>query len=193
MPIVDKEMVCPGCGASISSKDKVCESCGRKLVFTSLNFKAIRQATFKDSSKFLESYQNALKDSPNNPNVLASLGYVLLDRGQFSDAAESLNKAMSNGAEDSDVVFHAALAQYKSKKPFQIKLKEAEDIIAKLDIAITMDPKPQYFLVKSELIKTLFERRFIKYKESSSEVMNQSYEAGLTAEDKTDIESLLMK
>lgn len=191
MPTVNKEMVCPGCGASISSKDTVCESCGRKLVITSLTFKEVRKATFEDSSKFLDAYKGALKNSPDSPEILTSLGYVLLDRGQYQEAADTLNKAMANGGSNPDTLFTAVIAQYKSKKPFQIKLKEAEELISKLDSAIAMSQKPEYFLLKAELIKSLFEKRYVKYKESSATVMQLSTEAGLTEADKMDVHSLL--
>ena len=191
MPFVDSEMECPGCGASVSLQDKECAFCGRKLTFTSLNFNEVRRTTFNESAKFLDAYKGALKDSPNNPEVLASLGYVLLDRGQYAEAAETLDKASANGASDPDVLFHAAIAHYKTKKSFQFKLAEARDIIARLDSAIAMERRPQYLFAKAELIKQLFERRFIRYKERSSDVLNQANTAGLLAADRADIESLL--
>lgn len=191
MPSVASGMECPGCGASVSLHDKVCGFCGRKLTFTSLNFKEVRKTTFQESAKFLEAYKEALKESPDNPDVLASLGYVLMDRGQYQEAADSLRRAAANGADDPDVLFQAALAAYKSKKPFQIKLGEAEGIISQIDSAILMDPKPQYLFAKARLIAVLYERRFIKYKESSAQVLAQAQGAGLTDADRSDLESLL--
>ena len=191
MPTVNSEMECPGCGASVSLQDKECAFCGRKLTFTSLNFKEVRRTTFKESAKFLNAYKNALKGSPDNPEVLASLGYVLLDRGQYEEAADALDKACGNGADDPDVLFQAALAHFKTKKPFQIKLKEAESIIARLDSAITMEARPQYLFAKAQLINLLFERRFVRYRESSASILRQADAAGLTDADRTDIESLL--
>ena len=184
-------MECPGCGASVALRDEVCAFCGRKLTFTSLNFKEVRKATYKESAKFLDAYKGALKNSPDNPEVLASLGYVLLDRGQYAEAADTLDKAAANGADNPDVLFRAALARYKTKRPFQITLREAEKIIACIDSAIAMEPHPEYLFVKAELIKQLFERRFVRYRERSSDVLDQANSSGLSASDRADLESLL--
>ncbi|MCI2147974.1 tetratricopeptide repeat protein [Bifidobacterium crudilactis] len=184
-------MVCPGCGASVSLEDKNCQYCGRKLTFTATDFKAVRKATFTDSRKFLEAYKSALKESPSNPDILASLGFTLLDSEQFSEAADKLEAAISNGADNPDVVFHAALARFRAKKPFQIKLKEATSIIQTVDVAIGMIPSPQYLYAKARLVRVLFEQRYLKYVESSADILAQAEAEGLTPSDQKDIDSLL--
>lgn len=191
MAVVDGDMVCPGCGAAVSLQDKTCEYCGRALTFTSLNFNTVRRTTYRDSEKFLKAYRGALEHSPDNPEVLASLGYVLLDRGQYQEAATTLKKAAKNGAEDSDVFFNGALAAFKSTKPFKIKLADAQAIIQDIDTAIEINPKPPYFYTKAKMISVLFERRYLKYKERSADVLQQAEAAGLTSNDKQDIDSLL--
>ena len=193
MPSVDSDIVCPGCGAPLSASSKQCPYCGRPVVLTSLNFKQVRRATYKDSARFLDKYQDVLKNSPNDPKVLASLGYVLFDRGQYQEAAENLEKAVENGSNDSDVLFHIALSRFKSQKPFKIKLKEAESIMATLDSAIEMNPHPQYLCAKAILIKRLFEQRYIRYSQSSKEVMEAAKQGGLTDSDSQEMNELLMK
>ena len=188
---VDDNMVCPGCGASVSLQDKTCDFCGRKLTFVSMSFKAVRRATYRDSTKFLEAYKGALEKSPDNPEVLASLGYVLLDSGRYREAADALDKAVANGADDSDVLFHAALARFKCKKPFQIKLQEAQSLIDTIDSAISMNPLPQYFYTKAEFIRILFEQRYLKYSERSVDVLSQATDTGLSDADRMDVDSIL--
>ncbi|BDR54206.1 hypothetical protein KIMH_03170 [Bombiscardovia apis] len=191
MPTVDKEMVCPGCGASILKESTDCEYCGRRIVLTSLNVKQVRKAAYQDSARFLDLYKDALKKSPDNPQVLASLGYTLFDRGEYGEAINKFEQASAQGFEDADVTFHIALARLKSKKPFQIKLKEAEQIVQMIDNAIAINPLPQYYCAKSRIIRKLFEQRFVKYAWTSDEVMAEAEAAGLSESDITDIDALI--
>lgn len=192
MPSVDTDMVCPGCGAPLSNASTQCPYCGRSVVVTSLNFKQVRRATYKESERFLDKYQEVLKDSPNDPAVLASLGYVLFDRGQYQEAGKNLEEAVKHGSNDSDVLFHLALSRFKSQKPFKIKLKEAESILATIDSAIEMNPHPQYLCAKSLMVKRLFEQRYIRYEQSSAELMDEAKRAGLTDSDNQEMNELLM-
>lgn len=188
---VDSEMVCPGCGASVSLHDQVCEYCGRKLTFVSSDFKAIRKSTFRDSSRFLSSYKEALKHSPDNPDVLSSLGFLLLDKRQYAEASDAFSKAIEHGADDPEIMFHAALARYKMKKPFQISIQEAKKIFDVLDSAISIQPSPQYYYAKAIFVKNLFEKRYLKYPDSAVHLTELANQAGLSESDRNDVDRLL--
>lgn len=188
---VDEQMVCPGCGAPVSLHDKICEYCGRKLTFTSADFKALRKSSFKESSKFLASYKEALKHSPDNPEVLSSLGFLLLDKGRYEEAGDMFSKAIEHGSDDSEVMFHAALARYKSKKAFQISVQDAKGILGILDSAISLQPLPQYYYVKAFFVKNLFEKKYLKYSESSTQLMELANQSGLSESDRKDVDVLL--
>ena len=65
--------------------------------------------------------------------------------------------------------------------------------MATLDSAIEMNSHPQYLCAKAILIKRLFEQRYIRYSQSSKEVMEAAKQGGLTDSDSQEMNELLMK
>ena len=189
MPSVSEEMVCPGCGASVSITDKICAYCGRKLTITSV--KNSRKQSFAQAEKFLHAYKETKSGSEDDSSVQASLGFVEFDQGHFAAASEAFSKATTNGSTDSDVIFYKAIAQFRTKKPFSIKLNEAKEILKSIDDAIEREQLPQYIFAKSLLIETLFEKRFVRYKENSKQLLADSKAAGLTDTDVAKIHEIL--
>ncbi len=187
----DQDMVCPGCGASISLDDTQCEFCGRKLTFTSTNFAAHKRSVFHDAAKFLNGYQRAVKDSPDDPDVLSGLGFYQFEQGSFAEAAESFDKAIAQGSTDPDVMFHAAIAKFRTDKPFKIPMRRARAIMTQLDGAISMNPSAAYLFAKAQLVRVLFEQRFLKFDCTAKDVMAQAAAAGLSDADRGEINALL--
>jgi hypothetical protein len=54
-----------------------------------------------------------------------------------------------------------------------------------------MIPSPQYLYAKARLVRVLFEQRYLKYVESSADILAQAEAEGLTPSDQKDIDSLL--
>lgn len=187
----DSEMVCPGCGAPISLQDTFCDYCGRKITVVATDFKRIRRNTYRESARFLEQYHGALAQQGDNPQVHVALGYTFIDSGQFEQAAEQFAQVVEQGTQDPDVIFHLALALFRSQKPFSIKFAEAKHIIQFLDNAIDMNPNPQYIYCKAKLVNVLFERRFIKFKQSSAQLLQEAVQQGLSDADRQGMDALL--
>jgi len=141
--------------------------------------------------KFLRRYKDALDKAPDNPDVQTSLGLMLFDRGQFVQARQAFDRAVANGTDNADVLFYAALARFRAKKPFQFKINEAKEILEVLDSSIMMNPLPQYFYAKAHVIETLIEKKHISYPETSAVVRQEAQDAHLTEADIIDTNQIL--
>jgi len=189
LPTVSNTMTCPGCGESVSMDMNICAYCRRKITFTSV--KDVRGMSATDSMKFLRAYKDALATNPNHPAVQMSLGLMQFDRGDYANALSAFDAAVSHGSDDPETYFYRAVSRFRATKPIHIKVTEAKELLELLDIAISMNPLPQYNYVKAYLIRRLIEKKGIAYRETSSDAMAAARAEHLSDADIADMDALL--
>jgi tetratricopeptide (TPR) repeat protein len=180
---------CPNCATTVSFNQEKCPSCGSAITFSS--FSAIKQLGNPNLEKFIDSYSNALSGSPNDPTILSSLGYILMQRKEYATAREKFKKASLSDLDNSEHLYNAVVASYLTKPKYKLSLDEAQEMLCNLDKAIDIEDRSYYHAVKSHIIKNCFEKKFFKAPATSKAEMESAYQLGFSEVDKADIEELL--
>lgn len=110
------DIKCPGCGAPVSTANKICEYCGRPIVITSFN--NIYQMTNQDVMKYKNAYQKTLEEFPESQEINLSSGMCLLKLNMYEKAYEKFEKVIESDIDNSEAYFWAAVSLLKGKRPF---------------------------------------------------------------------------
>jgi len=155
-----KQMKCPGCGAIVAIGQKECEWCHNPILITSFN--SIYSMTGQDLKKYERSYQEAVDQNPNIPELNKSMGLCYLKLRLYEKALISFEKAIEDNFDDSETYYYAALSLLNGKKAFNTSRKSIDQAMDFLDAAIQIEPRGIYYYALSYIKYDYFERKYLK-------------------------------
>lgn len=152
-------LTCPGCGAPISTDQKVCEYCDRPVLISSFN--SVYSMSVTDINKYKKSYTQALSDNPDNPQLNSSVAMCYLKLGLYDKALESFEKAIEDDFDNSETYFYAAVSLLKGKKAFLTPRPDINKAIDYINAALMIEPKGIYYYFLAYIKYDFFERKFL--------------------------------
>lgn len=183
------DLKCPGCGAPQDPGNKTCSYCGRPIVITS--FGDMDSFTLPLLNKYSAAYSSALTADPENGAALFSLGMCRLKMKLYAKASEAFDKAMSVDAGNADLYFYAAIAVLGGKKPFVLPRAEIDKAESYLQAALSVQPKPVYYLLWAYLRYDHHYRKFYNVSPNYRELLSMARQSGLTRADVYSLFSVL--
>ncbi len=116
MSIQVVNLKCPGCQAPVDTSEKNCKYCGRPIVVTTFN--SFSNMTPLDTMKYKNTYQEVLKENPEDETINSSMGMCLLKLGMYEKALERFEKSIEGNIENSETFFWAGVSMLNGKRPF---------------------------------------------------------------------------
>lgn len=176
-----KQMKCPGCGAIVAINQKECEWCHNPILISSFN--SVYTMTGLDLKKYEKSYQEAMNQNPDVPELNKSMGICYLKLRLYEKALSAFEKAIEDNFDDSETYYYAALSLLNGKKAFNAPRKSIDQAIEYLEAAIQIEPRGIYYYALSYLKYDYFERKFLRSVPNYVECFNMAVEAGTSQAD----------
>lgn len=183
------EMKCPGCGARVSVGQQECIYCHKPIVISTLN--SLDQIGLPELNKYVASYNEVLKDNPNEASIAASLGLCFFKLGRYDQAIDSLQKAQAYDMENSELFFYEAIAVLKGKKAFLVPRDIINRALECLDAAIMLEPKGIYYYYTAYLKYDYFFRKHLNTSPNYLEVLATAQSVGVSEYDITQLYEML--
>lgn len=172
---------CPGCGASITTKTKVCEYCGRDILVKS--FHNLSDLPLPQVNKYMATYKAAASEHPDHNGVNASIGLCFLKLKKYDQALEYFEKAQADNFEDATPFFYAAVARLKGRKPFLCSRPEIDQMETDINAAMSIEPNAEQYYFLSYIGRDYFKRKFLKHQPAWEELMEEAVNNGLSPAD----------
>lgn len=124
---------CPNCAANLSQNDSFCEFCGSEVLIR-------RVSSFHGfSAEKLRKYQSSYQKQAVLPGARLGLGLCYLKCGNYSLAKLQFEKAIEESPESPEAYYYRSLAVISGRRIMTISMKEARQIVADLNTALTLD------------------------------------------------------
>lgn len=188
MEVQNIELECPGCGRSVSIDQKKC-SCGRALVIST--FSSVVSMPLPELNKYARSYQKALADHPDNPELNSSVGMCYLKLKMYDKAASAFEKAIEDNFDNPETYFYAAVALLKGQKAFCAQRADIDKIEELLQAAVSIEPRGVFYLLWAYVKQDYFKRKFLRTSPDYAEMYAQAQNAGFSDLDRSNLFSLL--
>lgn len=180
---------CPGCGASISTKTKVCEYCQKEILVKS--FHSLSNMPIPQINKYMATYKAVSTEHPNHNGVNASIGLCFLKLKKYDQALEAFEKAQINNFEDATPFFYAAVARLKGRKPFLCSRPEIDKIETDINAAMSIEPSAEQYYFLSYIGRDYFNRKFIRHEPKWEELMEEAVNNGLSPADVEEFHAMI--
>lgn len=179
---------CPGCGAAVTPGKLDCDYCARPIVVSS--FSDLSEIVGPALRNYASAYSEASSNNPSS-DVLLALGICQLKLGQFSHAKQTLSKATSLQADNSDAYFYNAVALLEGKKAFLAPIATIRESEELLNSAVALEARGYYFLFLAYLAYDFYERKFLNCSPNFSELIEESKTYGLSNQDTLQLKETL--
>jgi tetratricopeptide (TPR) repeat protein len=176
---------CPGCGAGVSTEQKVCKYCGRPVVITSFN--SVQQMSPLELNKYASAYRQILSENPNNKELNASLAHCYLKLKLYDKAILAFEKAVEDNFDNSETFFYAAVTLLKGQKAFVAQRADIDKIEEYINAALMIEPKGRYYYFQAYIKHDYFHRKFLNTSPKWEEALQMAKDNGVSP---TDIEQL---
>ena len=176
---------CPNCGATVSIDQTECDYCGSRLFISS--FYSIPYFT----DDMLRTQMHEEYELEDETLELLSKALCLLKLRMFKEAEENYKKIISENINNDECFFLLSIAMLEGKKPFLHKKNEIDEMILYIENAILLKPKGIYYLVYSYFIKNYYEKKKMRYRNSSIYCLEKSSELGVSEGDKQILKQLI--
>lgn len=176
---------CPNCGASVSINQTECDYCSSRLFISS--FYSIPYFT---DDMLRQQMRDEYKFEDETLELL-SKALCFLKLRMFKEAEEIYRRIISENIMNDECFFLLCIAMLEGKKPFLHKKNEIDEMILYIENAILLNPKGIYYLVYSYLVKDYYEKKKMRYRNTSAYCMQKSIELGVSEGEKQIIKQLI--
>ena len=150
---------CPGCGAPVSTKHKICEFCNRPIVITSVaDF--VSMSTL-EVNKYASAYRKELAANPDRKDLNTSLAMCYLSLKMYDNAADVFAKAVEDNFDNSDAFFYAAVNLLKGQKAFVAPRANIDKVLEYLNAANMIENKAIYHYFLAYIKYDYFHRKYL--------------------------------
>ena len=180
---------CPGCGAPVSTKDKICEFCTRPIVITSMT--AMASMSTLEMNKYASVYRKELAMNPDNKDLNMSLAMCYFKLKMYDNATIPFAKAIEDNFDNSETFFYAAINLLKGKKAFVALRADIDKILEYLNAAIMIEPRGIYHYFLAYIKNDYFERKHLNITPNWKNELEIAIETGLPNADITQFSEIL--
>jgi tetratricopeptide (TPR) repeat protein len=172
------DLNCPGCGAGVSTADKVCKFCRRPIVISS--FSSVSSMSPLELNKYASSYSKTLAGNPDNQEINGSIAMCYLKLKLYDTALATFEKAVEDNFDNPEIFFYAAVCLLKGKKAFVCDRKTVIDkIIEYLNAAIMIEPRGIYHYFLAYIKYDYFERKCLNITPNWQETLQIAQQSGV--------------
>ncbi|WP_148361202.1 zinc ribbon domain-containing protein [Bacillus timonensis] len=183
------DLSCPSCGGSVSSDMKNCKYCGNPVTITT--FADVMQFNPLSSSKYLSSYENTLKENPNDFQVNVSAGICHLKLSNYDLAQKYFEQALIDNPYHTDTYFYSAVCKLQGKKAFLTPKKRVDEAIQLINTAQSIEQRGIAFYFGAYLKYDFYFRKALNIQPSYDVDLMNAREQNVTEEDKRILFDLL--
>lgn len=151
------ELNCPGCGARVSTQQVECEWCHKPVVITSFN--SVYTMPTPTVSKYAGAYKQALKETPDDPQLNSSVAMCYLKLKLYDKALEAFERAIEDDFDNSETYFYAAVCLLQGKKAFVNSKKNVDRAIQYINSALMLETRGIYYYFLAYLKYDYYERK----------------------------------
>ena len=182
------KLECPNCGSSLEQEAETCPYCGSPVIIKSAS--SLSAFSLPLLNKYMFSYQKQIGTS-GHQELKSSLGAVLLKMRQYDKAKACFDEAIMANPMDEFAYFLYAVASLKGGKAFLAPRAVIDDIEIKLDCAISISPKPIYYLFRAYIRYDHHARKGYRVSPTYVDYLIEARSAGLKGSDYDELFSLL--
>lgn len=179
------ELKCPGCGARVQINQKECEYCHSPIIVSSMS--DVFSMSLVNLNKYTKTYEETLKENPDNAEVFNSLAMCYLKLGFYDKALENFDKAIEQNLGNPETYLYAAVSILAGRKPFLTPRPEIDKIEQYINAALMLEERGLFRYFQAYIKYDYFKRKFFKTSPTWEECLMQAEANGLS---ETDINQL---
>ena len=183
------EIKCPGCGARLQIDQKECEFCHAPVIISTMS--DVVSLSAQNLSKYQKSYEEDLKENPDNAELNNSLAFCYLKLGFYDKALEKFDKAIEQDLNNSETYLYAAVCVLAGRKPFLTPRPEIDKIEKYINAALMIEEKGLYRYFQAYIKYDYFKRKFFKTTPAWEECLAQAKADGFSPSDVNQLFSIL--
>lgn len=172
------EMNCPGCGARVTTDQKICEWCRKPIIISTFN--SVYTMPLPEINKYAGAYRKALAQAPDNQELNNSAAMCYLKLGLYDKALAAFEKAMEDNFDNSETFFYAAVCLLQEKKAFVQQRPVIDMILEYMNAAMMIEPRGIYCYFLAYIKYDYFERKNLNTSPSYSEMLKSAVDSGLS-------------
>lgn len=172
------ELNCPGCGARVSTEQKVCDWCHKPIIISTFN--SVADMPLPEVNKYANAYRQALSAAPENQDLNKSVAMCYLKLKLYDKAIPAFEKALENNFDDSELFFYAAICLLRGKKAFVAQRSDVEKAIEYLNAANMIEPKGIYYYFLAYIKYDYFERKYLNTSPNYRDCLTMAYGSGVS-------------
>lgn len=188
MEVQNFELECPGCGRPVSIGQKEC-SCGRPIVIST--FSSVFQMPAPDINKYARTYQKALSEHPDSPELNSSVGMCYLKLKMYEKASCAFEKAIEDNFDNPETYFYAAVSLLAGQKAFVVPRTKIDKIEELLNAATMIEPRGIFYLFWAYIKQDYYKRKFLKTSPDYIQLLAEAQNQGYSEIDRENLFSLL--
>ena len=182
-------LTCPGCGAGISTQQRVCEYCRHPVVITTFN--AVSAMSMPEVNKCAGIYRKALAECPDHQALNASVAMCWLKLKLYDPAIAAFEKAMVDNFDDAEVFFYAAVCLLKGQKAFVASRAAIDRAVEYVRAALMIEERGIFHYFLAYLRYDYFHRKFLNTTPDYQTTLQTALEAGVSVNDAQQLFALL--
>lgn len=175
------ELKCPGCGARVQINQKECEYCHSPIIVSSMS--DVFSMSLANLGKYTKTYEETLKENPDNAEVFNSLAMCYLKLGFYDKALENFDKAIEQNLNNPETYLYAAVSILAGRKPFLTPRTEIDKIEQYINAALMLEERGLFRYFQAYIKYDYFKRKFFKTSPTWEECLMQADADGLSPSD----------
>lgn len=144
-----------------------------------------------DLNKYTRTYQTALNENPDNPQLNSSVGMCYLKLKLYDKAFEAFEKAIECDFDNPETYFYAAISLLAGQKAFLTPRTKIDKIEELLNAATMIEPRGIFYLFWAYIKQDYFKRKFLRTSPDYSQMLSIAQERGYSETDRDNLFSLL--
>ncbi len=172
------ELTCPGCGARVTTEQKVCKWCHQPIVISS--FSTIGSMPMPRINKYVRSYKEALDTSPHDSDLNKSIGLCYLKLKLYDKALSSFERAMEENFDDSEPYFYAAVCSLGGKKAFMNLRPAIDQCLEYINAALSIEQRGIYYYLLAYVKYDYFFRKHFLTSPDYQECLQMAHSVGVS-------------
>lgn len=175
------DLVCPGCGASLSVNQKVCKFCRRAITVST--FRSVYDMTGEDFRDYRQACEDSLKQEPGDNGLHFSAAMCYMKMGLYDKAGDELDKVIADNFDNSEAYFYKAITMLDKKIPKVFPRPHIDKIEEYVNAAIKIEPKGIYYYFAAYIRYDYHERKFLNVKPNYKQLLQMANQSGYSEYD----------
>ena len=172
-----EKITCPNCGAALKVDDAKCPYCDSPIVVNKVSdLQNIKGPLY---NKYVAFYKKRLCSNNNDYSSKLSLGIVLTKMKQYTKSLDIFDELITENPMDDKPYYFWAISSLNGSKAFLTPRTVVDEIINKLDNAISINQCALYYLFKVYILYDHHYRKGYRIIPDYKDLLNEAEEYGL--------------